>query len=347
MNLAKLQLTNFRSYDEREFVFDQDVTVLVGKNGAGKTNVLEAVYMLFQGKSFRDGDEQLVRHGETWWKLGADVSGVVRELRYQPAATVRKQLLVDAASKGRFTYRHQLPVVLFEPDDLLMLHGSPSRRRRYLDTLLIATQPTYRQILAKYDRALLQRNNILKKAQKRRMEAETLRDDMFVWDVALAEHSARIMQQREQLLQLLQLGLAEEYSRLAGSETAVHIRYEPSVSHASKLAGGLHASLEKDIARGFTGVGPHRDDIAFDLQGVLATQTASRGEVRSIILALKSREIALLRDTYGLPPLYLLDDVFSELDPDRQKAVLHNTDNVQKIITTTHGVKGSLYTINL
>src|SRR5688500_11923196 len=121
MQLTRLHLHQFRSHDNAEFQFDPHVTAIVGPNGSGKTNILEAVYALCMGKSFRDGDDELIRYGEEWWRIEAEIDGIARELRYQPS-NKGKQLIVEGASKGRFTYRHQLPVVLFEPDDLLMIH---------------------------------------------------------------------------------------------------------------------------------------------------------------------------------------------------------------------------------
>lgn len=330
--LKKIALQNFRSYDKREFVFSPTVTVITGKNGTGKTNLLEAIHTLYTGKSFRDSDEQLLRYTTDWWKITGVLGGVERELRYQPKQN-SKHLFIDGADKGRFTYRQQLPVVLFEPEHLMLIHGSPSLRRVYLDNLLIQLVPTYRATLAKYERALLQRNNLLKRGGP----LNTLRDAIFVWDIALTEHGTALQKARRELVETLNVRLGDEYSALATKTHTVIMNYEQSgEASVHELATHLSRSLEKDVLRGFTSVGPHRDDIEFFLDGKNAKTTASRGEVRTIVLALKYLELELLSENYSTPPLFLLDDVFSELDEERQAALITNTNSIQKIITTTH-----------
>jgi len=333
VRLQTITLYNFRSYEESLFEFSPDTTVIAGQNGVGKTNILEAIYVLLQGRSFRDADEQLLNYESDWWKVHGVFDEFERELRYQPSQQRSKQLYIDGAQKGRFTYKHQTPVVLFEPDHLLLVHGSPSLRRAYLDTLLMALSPTYRSTLAKYERALQQRNNLLKK----KLPYLQLKDAVFVWDVALSEYGSEIQLAREKLIETLNNSLGGYYSALAASDHTLEVVYEPTAK------GGLHAlahllsnSLEKDMARGFTGVGPHRDDITFLLDAKDAKVTASRGEVRTIVLALKYAEIAELTANDSTMPILLLDDVFSELDAERQAALLANTSGIQKIITATH-----------
>lgn len=333
MKLNEITLYNFRSYNERTFLFSPDVTLITGKNGVGKTNVLEAIYVLFQGKSFRDSDEQLLRHTANWWKVDAGFDSMKREVRYQPGQTHAKHLYIDGTDKGRFTYKHQLPVVLFEPDHLLLLHGSPSLRRAYLDNLLINLIPVYRTTLAKYERALLQRNNLLKKGGTRAV----LKDAVFVWDIALAEYGAALQAARRQLITALNDRLSGYYSALAASPHSLVVDYKPVGEHtAHGLARQLARSFEKDTVRGFTSVGPHRDGIDFILNGKSAKTTASRGEVRTIVLALKYTELQLLSEDAPHSPIFLLDDVFSELDTVRQKTLMAHTEGIQKIITTTH-----------
>lgn len=344
MKLNQVTLHNFRSYEESSFEFSPEVTVITGQNGIGKTNILEAVYILLQGKSFRDSDDKLLRYDTDWWKVRGVFDDFERELRYQPVQQRSKQLYIDGTQKGRFTYKHQIPVVLFEPDHLLLLHGSPTLRRAYLDTLLTALLPTYRSTLAKYERALQQRNNLL----KRRLPYDVLRDSVFVWDVALSEYGAEIQAAREKLVETLNTSLSGYYSTLAANEQTLAVIYEPtSKGGAHALAHQLTHSLEKDMERGFTSIGPHRDDISFLLNSKDAKTTASRGEIRTIVLALKYAEIAEISASNSMMPILLLDDVFSELDASRQAALLLNTNGIQKIITTTHRPVSKMKVIHL
>lgn len=335
MTLSEISLHQFRSHHEATFQLDPSVTFICGPNGAGKTNILEAIYILFAGKSFRDGDEDLIEFDRDWWRVEGLVDEVRRDVRYQLAQQRSKQLHIDEVSKGRFTYRHQLPVVLFEPDDLMMIHGSPSARRRYIDECVLSVSPTYRQTVAKYERSLLQRNNLLK---NKSLSPAARKDSLFVWDVSLSELGAEIIKQRMAMIEKLNDHLGTIYSHIADKPQTLELRYE-SKSHlppsSSTLLQELHHALSHDVMRGMTTVGPHRDDIDFLLNGASAKRTASRGEVRSIVLAVKKTYADLLETATGKMPIVLLDDVFSELDEIRQQKLLGLMTGNQTIITDT------------
>lgn len=341
MILSEITLHQFRSHHEVTFRFDPHITLIYGENGVGKTNILEAIHMLFAGKSFRDSDEDLIEFQQKWWRVEGVIDGITRDLRYDPIHQRSKQLHIDDVNKGRFTYRQQLPVVLFEPDDLLMIHGSPSARRSYIDERILAHNPTYRQTLAKYERSLLQRNNLLK---NKTLSAAQRKDNLFVWDVSLSESGAEIMKKRIEMLKMLNDTLSETYSQIAGKKQTLILTYE-SKSHqppsSSTLLQALHHSLSHDVVRGATTVGPHRDDIDFVLNGASAKHTASRGEVRSTILSLKKREAELLFEQTAQTPILLLDDVLSELDAKRQKKLLDLLSDNQIIITNTTNISNS------
>ncbi|NCU31056.1 DNA replication and repair protein RecF, partial [Candidatus Saccharibacteria bacterium] len=303
--------------------------VITGPNGVGKTNILEAIYVLMQGKSFRDSDDLLMRYDQEWWKVVADLGDIQREMRYQVGILPTKQLVVGD-KKNRFTYRQQIPLVLFEPDDLLMIHGSPGARRKHLDNILQLIEPDYRRILTRYERALLQRNNIL----KRRPSLHNAADAVFAWDIVLAEYGATIMNKRANLVEAINTGLSDYYREISGGQEKVDIVYRPTVEPNSySLAAQLTRKLENDLMRGSTSVGPHRDDTEYYIDTKTAKNTASRGEVRSLVLALKLFELDYIGSNRGDTPLFLLDDVFSELDKRRQNAVI-SFKQVQTIITS-------------
>jgi len=347
MTLSEITLHQFRSHHEARFLFDPKVTFICGPNGAGKTNILEAIHVLFAGKSFRDSDEDLVEFHHDWWRVEGMLDGTMRDVRYQPTQLRSKQLHIDEVNKGRFTYRQQLPVVLFEPDDLLMIHGSPSARRRYIDNCVQAVLPTYRQTLAKYERSLLQRNNLLK---NKALTTAARKDSLFVWDVSLSELGAEIIARRLEMIERLNVQLGEVYSQIAGKKQTLSLGYE-SKSHlppsSSTLLQELHHSLSHDVVRGMTTVGPHRDDIDFVLNGTSAKHTASRGEVRSIVLSLKLQETELIKKATQQAPILLLDDVFSELDEHRQRQLVDSSSCQTVITTTSTTLAGKATTITL
>lgn len=333
MTLSEIALHHFRSYEEARFSFSKRVTIISGPNGSGKTNVLEAIYTLCVGRSFRDADGALTRFEAPWWRIEGVVDEMKRDVRFDPTRLPSKQLVIDEVKKSRFTYREQLPVVLFEPEDLRLIDGSPSRRRDFLDRILVQLSPLYRRSLRQYERALIQRNNLLKQSHHRNID-----DTLFVWDVALAEHGAVLISHRRKLVEDINAELSRLYSSIAGSKHAVVMNYESPVGKKdtmSSLLAQLKRHNANDLLRGYTSIGPHRDDISFTINGHDAATSASRGEVRSIVLSLKLIEAKLYEDHYDSTPILLFDDVFSELDETRRTKLLEAQSNIQLILTTT------------
>jgi DNA replication and repair protein RecF len=335
MILSDISLMQFRSYKKVRFSLDPQLTLITGKNGIGKTNLLEAIYVLLQGGSFRVADADLIQTDETWWRIDGAIDGEARQVRNQRDRTPSKQLLVHDTAK-RFTYKDRLPVVLFEPTDLQLIHGSPARRRDAIDLMLTALSQPYKQTLSRYERALQQRNNILKK------QPPNLEDALFSWDVLLSEYGVSITEARRGYVETLNTHLTKYYSQIAGGMTELKVAYLSPFSRqvtASEYIAALHKKLPLDRLRGTTSIGPHRDDIEFYLDGSLAKQSASRGEVRTSLLALKLVYAHLLDEAYQTKPLILLDDVFSELDSERQHNLLSHLKDNQTIITDTKQVE--------
>ena len=336
MVIDNVSLQNFRSYESYRLKLDPRLTVIVGKNGIGKTNLLEAIYVILHGSSFRATDLELMRYEAAWWRLGIEFDDRERELRYEADKRPAKQL-IDRSTKKRFSYQDRLPVVLFEPHDLLLISGSPSRRRDALDHMIGFLSKTYKQTLGRYERALQQRNNLL----KQHTSLESLKDQLFVWDVMIAEMSEYLLAERQKFISAINKRLPSMYERIAGVPSEVELVYTSSLPvnpTSSQVIAQLHTGLRGDIARGTTSVGPHRDDFGFSLAGKDAKNSASRGESRSLILSLKLVYADLLSEVYGTEPVILLDDVFSELDVDRQTNLLSLLDKHQTVITDTKTV---------
>jgi len=328
--LTTVQLQHIRTHESFVVPFAPDVTVITGKNGSGKTSIIEAIYLALQGSSFKGSDSDILRYEQPWWRIELlfdDDSH--RVVKFDSERTTgRKQFVIDEKTSYRLAPSHKYPVVLFEPDDLRLLHGSPSRRRQFIDRFISQLDPLYAVAIRKYDRALKQRNNLLKK--------QSSPDELFVWNVSLAEHGAYIIEKRIGFIEQINAHLDEAYNDIAQSPDHVSIHYSHTLigDMKQKLLSELHASSERDRHLGFTSIGPHRHDVVFQYNNVPALTVASRGEVRSIVLALKFLEVTIIEQITGMKPLILLDDVFSELDTDRQKQLLLSKN--QTIITTTH-----------
>ncbi len=330
--ITGIRLQNFRSYRDAAFEFAPGVNIIVGPNASGKTNLLEAILMVTRGNSYRAAYPAIITQGQPWARLDAQTPSSNRSVKLTTAPSLSKSYSIDGRTYMRLSTAKTMPVVVFEPDHLLLLSGSPERRRAYLDELLEQTVPTYVSLRTAYQRTLAQRNRLLK------LGGQTAREHMFPWDVRLSELGGSIVQQRTQLVNKLNAQASELYSKLAGKTTKVLFTYKTKLSlagYSSAFLERLSADFELDALRGFTGSGPHHDDIELSLAGRLAQATASRGEARTAVLMLKVIELRLLEEVRGIRPMLLLDDVFSELDGARRQALTRFLQPYQTFITTT------------
>lgn len=324
--ISILRLQQFRSYKDISFEFSPEVTIVAGPNASGKTNLLEAVLVVAKGASYRAKDAELVAHGESWARLDAETSQGKRTIKLKPA---QKTFEFDDKPYQRLLRQHVLPVVLFEPNHMLLLSGSPDLRRQFMDDLLEQTVPRYGEYRRHYKRVLSQRNALLKKR---------LTNQLFVWDIRLSELGGKIAKERARLVDELNDKASSLYSEISGIKTAIALQYSlrfPHDTYESSMLRALEHDVEKDIVRGFTSNGPHREDMTATIEGKLFQESASRGENRTLVLALKLIELQLLEQDNNKKPMLLLDDVFSELDASRREHLTKALRKYQTIITTT------------
>ncbi|HET8690113.1 MAG TPA: AAA family ATPase, partial [Candidatus Saccharimonadales bacterium] len=203
MKLSYIHLKQFRNYSDQSFKFDERLTVITGRNGIGKTNILEAVYLLLTGSSWREHERDLIRFDEKWWRVDGEIDGDERSLSYKLEPQTIKQISTSGSPWRRFMSNRKLPVVLFEPDQLNMVHGSPAARRRFIDQMIVGLDLNYNTLLNRYERVLRQRNNLLK---EHRFSAK-LDDLLFAWDISLAQYGAEIIEKRRDLVEQLNTGL--------------------------------------------------------------------------------------------------------------------------------------------
>jgi len=305
---------------------------VVGPNASGKTNLIESILVSAQGKSYRNSDEDLIRHQSEWGRVDIQLDDSKRTLKLRRENNkTTKQFVIDDTTLTRLSRQRFLPVVIFEPNNLAMLHGSPEGRREYFDTLLEKIQPNFLQHRRHYRRTLAQRNALLK-------SGNATVDNVFVWDVRLSELGGYIAEARQKLLSSLADDTQAAYTDIADSSVVLTLSYKTPCqleSYSNDMLRKLKASFHNDVERGFTSIGPHRDDIEVRFDDYPAREVASRGEARTAILALKIQEAKLLEKAYNKKPVLLLDDVFSELDGSRRRHLTDFLQNYQAFITTT------------
>lgn len=333
MAIGSIRLQHFRSYSDAFFNLDPSVNIIVGPNASGKTNLLEAVLVLAHGSSYRVKDADLLQFEQDWARLDAAVDDEKRTLKIVHNGTsVGKQYEFDGQKLARLHPSRMLPVVLFEPNHLLLLSGSPDLRRAFLDDLQEQLDPHYGAMRKQYRRVVTQRNALLKK------NPYDLKEQLFVWNLRLSELAGQIVKARVGLIDHFNASISELYGQLANRQYAIGLQYATrfDIAHyETQLLHKLESSLDLEVLRGFTAYGPHRDDMTVLINGNPAQEAASRGEVRTLVLALKIFELQLLEGKRDQKPLLLLDDVFSELDSARRQALTRYLRVYQTFITTT------------
>lgn len=342
MLLRRLWLTDFRSYATADVAFAEGLTAVLGPNGQGKTNLLEAIGYLATLSSFRGApNEALIRSGAAQAVVRAEGVREGRELLLEAelVASGRSRVLVNRQRLHRSRdLLGALRVTVFSPDDLALVKGAPGERRRYLDDLLVALHPKHDVLRGELERVLKQRNALLKQSGGRLDESAAL--TLEVWDAKLVQAGEALAATRAALVARLEPLVRSAYAAVAGAldpAEQVALNYD-----APWRAGGLAAALSQvkrdELRRGVTLVGPHRDDLVIELAGLPARTHASQGEQRSLALALRLGGHAVVTETTGTPPVLLLDDVFSELDAERSDALLANLPPGQTILTSAAGL---------
>jgi DNA replication and repair protein RecF len=339
VQLQRLWLTDFRSYPSAELAFAPGLTALLGANGEGKTNVMEAVGYLATLSSFRGApNDALVRHGQSMAVVRAEGEREGRNLLVEAEITTtgrgRVQVNKQRLSRAR-DLLGALRVSVFSPDDLELVKAGPAGRRSYLDDTLVARQPKLDLVRSDLDRVLRQRNALLKQAHGK--VTPEIDATLMVWDAKLVEAGEALADARAELVDDLAPVLAEAYDQVAGRPAHVQVTYQaPWREHG--LGAALEAARTDELRRGLSLVGPHRDELMVTLDGMPARTHASQGEQRSVALALRLAAHRVVTEATGSPPILLLDDVFSELDPDRSAALLAHLPPGQTLLSSAAGL---------
>jgi DNA replication and repair protein RecF len=365
MRVTRLVLQDFRSYESAELLPDARLTIVAGANGAGKTNLLEAIHVAVTGRSHRAGaDGDLVRHGRPFARVRLDLAGAADEdgarlellLPGEPTPPeVRKRLLLNGLPRRASSVHEVIRSVLFRPEEMLLLVGSPGERRRFMDGILAQRDRRAGRDLAELARILAQRNALLRAIRREEAGVEGL----AFWDEQLAQVGARVMAARLSLVGELDARIPALHDTVAPDDERadpVRLAYadslkdawpdrrsatpgDPGAPGAEELAGAFRRRLaearQKELWNGVTLIGPQRDDLRVELGGREVATHASRGQQRTIILAMKLAERDLLGEDGAPTPIVLLDDVFSELDPDRSGRALDLLLERGQVLVTT------------
>ncbi|MBR0480294.1 DNA replication and repair protein RecF [Candidatus Saccharibacteria bacterium] len=325
--LEWVRLANFRSHEAYRLDCKPSTTLILGENGCGKTSVLEAIYIALQGKSFRAVDREIVKRETDFYRIEVEFDSGERTIVTYDGN--KRQFLVGDRKAARLPKKYKHPVVLFLPSDLNLVEASPTRKRDFFDRLGAQLNVDYSNSLSRYNKALKQRNELLK-----RPDADE--GALFSWNLLMAKYGVEIRQERTRMVEELNRRLTEAYRSIAENHDTVRMIYDSYTgeSSESEYLRLLSLDYERDHLTGHTNFGIHKDDFEFVFNEVGAEGNASRGEMRSIMLALKFIESDLLHETFGERPLVLLDDVFSELDDTRQKALTTNFERNQVILTS-------------
>ena len=346
MYIKGIELKNFRNYSDQKIDFDEKVNIILGNNAQGKTNIIEAIYMSSMGRSFRTSrDAELIGFGGEYANIKVDA--VRDEIDTRIEITLRSK---GKNSSSKFVKKDKKEVrrtselinnillVVFSPEDLRIVKEEPEKRRRFIDREACQISPAYFDVLSNYKRTLIQRNAYLKENY---VDPEIL----DIWDDKLAEYGSNLTDLRRGFIEKIGDYSARIHSGITGGGEELEIRYEPDIEPGEEIKEPeekkkyfyerIKKAYESDMRNRTTTAGPHRDDIAFIVNGIDMRNFGSQGQQRTCALSLKLAELDLIREENGEEGILLLDDVMSELDSSRQEYLIDTMKNNQLFITTT------------
>ncbi len=339
MYIQKLNLKNYRNYKKAEFDFSSGINILVGDNGQGKTNCAEAIFYLCTGYSPKaTRDKQLIKDGETEFNISCNAISrygtVIVDISYNTQS--EKSIKVNGVPLKKIgELMGNVNSVFFNPNELKLIKESPEDRRRFMDIAICQMSKTYFYALQKYRKILEQRNNLLKNPDR-----EVIYETLPLWDDQLCTYAEIIVNERKEFLSKLYPHAKEIHAFLSNGKEELELSsdlsyVEDGVGVKDSLVKALAERVEKDIALGYTGVGPHRDDIKIKLNGIDVRIYGSQGQQRTSAISLKLAELEIFNEKFSEYPVLILDDAFSELDKTRRKKLLERVSGMQTIITCT------------
>jgi DNA replication and repair protein RecF len=343
LRIEGLYLKDFRNYSTLDLKLDKNITILVGDNAQGKTNILESIFLLSTGRSHRTTRyQELLRWNSPSFIIKAKFTrqGIEHTIEYRFIEESKKKVFYFNGLENKWKdVMGQIATVFFSPEDLLLVKGMPVLRRRFLDIEISQVNPAYFNYLHQYGRILFQRNNTLRLIR----EGKQSEDLLDIWDTQLVDFGEKIIIKRIEAVKKLSLLARLMHRKITDGKEELNLQYNSSSEYIKNsaltkeiLAQDLKKNRRQDIVRANTSVGPHRDDLSFSVNGNDLRIFGSQGQQRTGILALKLAELEYMKSEVGEYPILLLDDVLSELDGERRKYLVDTIkDRVQTFITTT------------
>lgn len=343
MYITNLSLRNYRNYEQLDLKFNPQVNIILGENAQGKTNLVESLYVLGFGKSFRTSqDKDLILMSKKHTHISAQIIKESRQTQidFRYNMQQKKEIKVNEVPLTKLSELiGELNVVIFSPEDLQLIKGTPAIRRKYIDKSISQIYPYYYRLLIDYNKILKQRNNLLKQ--------KNVKSLIDIYDEQLSDYGSKIMKYRLEFLEDLKEICYDIHYKI--SQEKEHLKIDYLSNYLPKNLGdsdvydkiysgmleNLKSRLDLDIKRGYTSVGPHRDDLIFYINDKESKKFGSQGQVRTTALSLKLSEITIIEKILKEHPILILDDVLSELDHTRQNELIHYISDIQTFITTT------------
>ena len=336
MWINKLKIQNFRNYNNEEILLNKNINIFYGENAQGKTNIIESIFLCAMGKSFRaKKDAEMINFNSKNSIIEAEFKKSDREGNIKIELGTRKNIYLNGIKKKKLSeLLGNINLVIFTPDDINILKGSPENRRKFLDIMISQLRPNYLECLYRYKNTLEQRNNYLRQIKEFGKD-ESLLD---IWDEKLTEYAISICKYRIEFIEKIQEKINIIHNNITKNKENIKLEYISMCKEKEEFLNALKERRKLDIIKGYTTRGIHRDDFIIYINEKDVSVYGSQGQNRTAMLSLKLSELQVVYDEIGEEPILLLDDFMSELDSERRKSFLENIGNTQVIITCTEKI---------
>ena len=340
MYIKKINLINFRNYDEQEINLNKGINLFFGDNAQGKTNIIESIFLCSMGKSFRTNkDKELIKFEKIKSEVEIEYEKEDRTGKIKAEIGEKKEFFINGVKQNKISnVIGKINIVIFSPDDIDIIKDGPQRRRKFIDMMISSLKPNYIYLLNDYNRVLEQRNTYLKQISKEG-KSESL---LEILDEQIADLSSKIFKYRNDYFEKFSNIIQENHdiiTKNTKNEEIIKIKYISNAKDKDGFLNNLKKSKKIDLLRGYTSTGVHRDDFIIYINKKIVSIYGSQGQQRTTTLTLKLCELKIITEEIGEAPILLLDDFMSELDEKRRKSFLENLENNQVIITCTDNIE--------